>query len=139
MQTMLDDFDWRRIGVEERVTCRLIQANDLDAIPEIVRRQNVGLLLWVFRQPEDLRGICTSLLQVEQAPQRPARACFVAAELASHVPILMEAGAQIVVGQLPSLQQALPRLCAAAPLTSHGCHPLTSGLMARLPWNEQFQ
>ncbi len=97
-----------------------------------------GLVTLAIVDMRDVGVACRLLAKLNRvqirASRRPICVCFVPTTLEESAGLLMEAGAQIVVSQLPSWQQALPSLLRKLPLCYSGSHPLTKGLVDRLPW-----
>lgn len=98
----------------------------------LLNSNTLGLVLWTVQDETQLRGVCESLCHVRE--HSPDTICVVYAEqlhwkLTSS---LIEAGAQLMVRDLPSLQRGLSRAAQAAPRSQRGLHPLTSGLVERL-------
>ena len=54
-----------------------------------------------------------------------------------HAADLLQVGAQIVIHELTSLKQISKQLATRLPVSEHGYHPLTSGLLDRLPWSDR--
>jgi hypothetical protein len=114
---------------------RLLREESIENLPRLHRLQPVGLTLWTLEHAADLPAVCSSLRSISALNQASLRVCFADAVSPKRVSILLEAGAQIVVSQLPSLYKALPRIIQNANFTSRGTHPLTTGLIERLPWS----
>ncbi len=97
-----------------------------------------GMVTLVIVDVRDVGVACRLLSKLKRgasaASTRRICVCFVPTTLEESAGLLMEAGAQIVVSQLPSWQQALPSLLKKVPLCYSGTHPLTKGLVDRLPW-----
>lgn len=96
--------------------------------------RDISLFAIHVGETTELEPACRVLAQLGQIPRRVERLCYLAPELSEWTPILLEAGAQTVVSQLTFLQSVLDRLLARVQLSTKGYHPLTSGLMERLPW-----
>ena len=109
-----------------------------------------GLGVWRIETADQLETVCLELSNsrsafFDDADLKSVCIVFLEPELEDCVPVLLEVGAQIVVTDVPSLYQALkslfPRpsnseISFKVPLSSQGFHPLTSGLIERLPWPE---
>ncbi len=76
------------------------------------------------------------LWQCRQRSQTTLRIAISRTSSREFVALLAEAGAQIVVSEVPSLQRMLPQILERIQLKAAGFHPLTSGLMDRLPWRK---
>ncbi len=105
---------------------------------QLAQRHAVGLITLVVQQPTDVPGVCRILVRMRGRLEQPVCACFVAPELIENVPTMLEAGAQVIASQLAMWQRALPRALTLAPLSKQGFHPLTAGLVDRLPWKDQI-
>lgn len=110
---------------------RMVQPGDvLDISPA------VGLAIWHVTTVEETQPVCDALSGASRQNEAPVRVVYLQPSMADWLPILLEAGAQIVVSQLTFLQDALVRAAHRAPRSRHGFHPLTAGLAQRLPWPE---
>jgi hypothetical protein len=109
---------------------------DLWRIPlrSCLASNGIGLAAWSISDAAEFEAACRSLRVTREAAQPVQRLSLLAPELTELLPILLEAGAQTVVSQLPSLQKELVQLLTHARLSNRGYHPLTSGLLERLPW-----
>lgn len=104
----------------------------------------LGFGLWCMGREADLSPICRNLALQRSLFPNSVRIALCDFEHADCFRILNEAGAQIVARDVPSLQRAIASLLsmqtvgnpAAVPLSDQGFHPLTSGLVGRLPWPE---
>ena len=94
----------------------------------------LGLIAWSIEDIDEFEAGCASLRFARDAAHPVQRLCFLSPSLNSLTPIVLEAGAQSVVSQLPSLHTELSQLLTRVCLSSQGFHPLTSGLLERLPW-----
>jgi len=118
------------------VKVRLNRVDKLEDYGPALAKQPVGLAAWALWSDEALESLCLSLAAARELPHPPLCVCYVAPELAECIAILCEAGAQIVISQLPSLESALAKALPGIRLSNHGFHPLTGGLWERLPWTE---
>lgn len=109
-----------------------LRADDHSHLLQLQAANRLGLVLWTIQDEAQLPHMCQSLCEVRE--RSPETVCVAYAEplhwelLAS----LIQAGAQLVVRDLPSLQRGLPRAIGSAPRSLRGQHPLTSGLVERL-------
>ncbi len=122
--------DW---GKRQSVTTRLTRIADLAEYELVLTRRSVGLAVWALWEAEYAEAVCLSLAAICDQSSPPIRICFVAPEVAEHVGLLTEAGGQVVVSHLHRLPLVLPKILAACQLTERGSHPLTAGLIERLP------
>lgn len=120
----------------QAIKVRLDRVESLDEYGPALAKQPVGLAAWALWGDEALEPLCLSLATARDLPQPPLRVCYVAPELSECLAILCEAGAQIVISQLTSLEAALAKALPGVRLSNHGFHPLTGGLWERLPWSE---
>lgn len=109
-----------------------LRAEDSAHLLQLLNANTLGLVLWTVQDEAQLLYICESLCEVRH--RSPETICVVYAEqlhwkLSSS---LIEAGAQLMVRDVPSLQGGLSRAARAAPRSHRGLHPLTSGLVERL-------
>lgn len=109
-----------------------LRATDPEHLLQLISANTLGMALWNVLDEDQLPQICDSLCEVRT--RSPETICIVYAEqlhwklLASFI----EAGAHLVVRDVPSLQRALPSVVRSAPRSHRGLHPLTSGLVERL-------
>ncbi|MFK7737540.1 MAG: hypothetical protein AB8B50_16010 [Pirellulaceae bacterium] len=104
----------------------------------------LGFSLWCMQEDSDLKPVCRNLALQRNLFPSSVRIAVCDFEHADCLRILNEAGAQIVARDVPSLQRAVTALFetqaesahSAVPLSDQGFHPLTSGLVSRLPWPE---
>ena len=114
-----------------------VQLTRVEHLPDLLNTavaQSSGIVFWAVAEDTPLKEICESLAAVESRADSALRLCYLAPESARNAGLLVEAGAQIVVSQLPRMQTVFRRLLSLAPSTKHGYHPLTHGLVDRLPW-----
>lgn len=99
----------------------------------LVERDAFGLILWTVTDRAGVRPVVETLRQV---PNHCIKVVFAAPSLSSYGGVFNEAGAQIVVTELTSLATHLRTLARKVPRQQSGTHPLTTGLIDRLPWSE---
>ncbi len=121
----------------EAVKVQLVRTENSEELAQIVQRQVTGLVTLIIQQTSEIPAACKSLWRIRGRLDQPVCVCFIAAEMIEHVPLLLESGAQIVVSQLDTWQRALTRVLDRVPLSKQGFHPLTAGLIDRLPWTEE--
>lgn len=128
----------RRMVIEElnaqEVSLELVRSANLDELLLAAERQTCGLVSFVLQDFEDCPAACKSLWRFRNSSSSTIRVVVIAPEMAEQAGLLLEAGAQVVVSQLTSLQNTLSKVVQAAPLSKHGFHPLTSRLVDQLPW-----
>ncbi len=116
------------------VKLQLMQAESAEEAVSMVGRQTTGLISFVVPTVAQLAPTSQALWRMRGRQGQPITACFIDPDQVQHVPLLLESGAQIIVSQLDVWQKSLPRIVLQAPLSKWGVHPLTSGLVDRLPW-----
>ena len=109
-----------------------LRAEDTAHLLQLLHANRLGLALWTMQDEAQLPQICQSLCEVRECS--PETICLVYAEQLHWklLSSLVEAGAQLIVRDVPGLQLRLPRAVACAPRSQRGLHPLTSGLVERL-------
>ncbi len=118
---------------EMAVTLQLQRPANLEELTQLVQRQPTSLVTLKITQQLEIAGACKTFARIRGRIDQPICVAFLDVDLLENVPLLLEAGAQIVVSQLPSWQRSLPNIVSKVPLTRQGSHPLTSGLLDRLP------
>ena len=131
LQTLLSD--WGKI---QSIKSHFTSVDNLAHYESLLGKQHFGLSAWAVRDESPLEQLCLILSAARAHPQSPLQICYLAPELAEHIPLLAEAGAQIVLSQLTSLESTLSRLLPRVALSTMGFHPLTGGLIERLPGTE---
>ena len=116
--------------------CRLevALASSLEQTANLVEQTRCGLLTLVLGADDDFAAMRV-LRRVQIRAPECVRCVYFPELLQLDSVRLREAGAQIVVDQIPLVQSLLPQLLAKAPRRSGGNHPLTIGLIDRLPWS----
>ena len=127
---------WELLGTDDSGS-RLLRATNDEQLNQLARTHALGLALWSVDDDSQLSHVCQSLCALRECS--PETICVVYAELAQKdlLSVLVEAGAQLVAYDVPSLQSALVRIVRVAPRSSGSLHPLTTGLLKQLPWGEQ--
>ena len=95
--------------------------------------QPLSLVLWVVEGDADIPGVCEGLLAVSQRWPAAPRVCYCRQLHAAWYPALVEAGGQVIVGDLGELQRGLPQVLAHTARLARAYHPLTAGIFERLP------
>ncbi len=131
VQTVLRDW-----FLNQAVQLRLVLTDAPDELAIAAGEESLALSLWTLSNSEELGDICDSIDRVRNSRSDTLRICYLRPDFRIYAPIVLEAGAQIAVSELPSLQNALLRLLDHVELSDDGYHPLTSGLLQRLPWPE---
>ncbi len=118
---------------EKAVTLQLLRPASLEELTQLVQRQPTSLITLKISKQLEIAAACKTFARIRGRIDQPICVAFLEVDLLENIPLLLEAGAQIVVSQLPSWQRSLPNIVARAPLTRHNSHPLVSGLLDRLP------
>ena len=119
--------------IPQNVQLVIIEATSAEVAGTLVEQHGAGLLTLVVAE-QDWPGACRALRRVQVRRSRCVRCAYVPASATADALQLLEAGAQIVVDQIPWLQRLLPSIIERAPRKSGGSHPITTGLVDRLPW-----
>lgn len=127
LKSMLDAM----LGEDCRV--EVVLAGSLDQTSALVEQTRCGLMTLVLGAAEEITAMRVLRRVLARSPEC-VRCVYYPELLRLDRLRLQEAGAQIVIEQIPLLQAALPQLLSRAPRRSGGNHPLTSGLVERLPW-----
>lgn len=115
----------------------------LEALNQSVKRGDWNihtgptLIAWHMEGSEEFEAILNSLLAVRKRLPKSIQVVRIAPEWNAYAHFFIEAGAQVVISQLPSLERILPRILDSVPLSSVGSHPILSGIAKRLPWNDE--
>jgi hypothetical protein len=122
------------------VRLEIAEAASAEEAASLAEQQRAGLLTLVLTESDwsgpEWAAACKTLRRVQARRSSCVRCVYVTlAEMTGDLR-LYEAGAQIVVDQIPWLQRLVPRIINRAPRRSGGNHPLTAGLSERLPWLE---
>ncbi len=96
----------------------------------------VGLAIWSVESLDELTDVCEAVAASRERRRNLVAVVRLSPQLNQGVPILAESGAQIVATQVISIQRALRQAVPRISLSHQGYHPLTSGLLQRLPWPE---
>lgn len=116
------------------IHARLVHCETPGHMQQLCSTHHLGIALWIVSVGSELTELCQAIASVQERYPSTVCVCYVATVHADLVSLLVEAGARLIVDDLPTLHRALPRIVAQAPLSAQGHHPLTSGLMSRLPW-----
>ncbi len=119
----------------QKIRLQLDMVKSLDEAVVLASRQQISLLTIVV-EGENTLANAKCLWQVRARSPATLRMVLSRNSTPEFVALLLEAGAQIVVHDIPSLQRLLPRIVERSPMKSLGFHPLTSGLAERLPWRD---
>ncbi len=127
LKSMLDSLLDRDCRVE------VVLAGSLELAVGLVEQTRCGLLTLVLGATDELPAMRV-LRRVQTRVPECVRCVYFPELLQLDALRLQEAGAQIVVEQIPLLQAAVPRLLQRVPRRTGGNHPLTAGLIDRIPW-----
>lgn len=129
LKSMLDGMLDRDCRVE------VVLASSLEQTTTLVEQTRCGLMTLVLGAGDELPAL--RVLRRAQTRTPECVRCVYFPELLQLDRLrLQEAGAQIVIEQIPLLQTILPQLLQRAPRRTGGNHPLTTGLIDRLPWGD---
>ena len=127
LRSMLKDALARQ-GVQLEIT----EATSAEVAGTLVEQQRAGLLTLVLAEA-DWAGACKALRRVQLRRSRCVRCVYVPSPELAGDPRLLEAGAQIVVDQIPWLQRLVPNIIEHSPRKQGGRLlrlPLLAGLCA---------
>lgn len=127
LKSMLDQMLDRDCRVE------IVLAGTLDQTVSLVEQTRCGLMTLVLGAGDELPAMRV-LRRIQVRAPECVRCVYYPELLQLDRLRLQEAGAQIVIEQIPLLQALLPQLLMRAPRRTGGNHPLTAGLIDRLPW-----
>lgn len=96
--------------------------------------QQVGLELWCVDEESRLSTVLAALPNQRRQYPKAVQLVYLVGSLASYRPQLLESGAHWVSLELSELPEVLDKIFCKLNLSSKGTHPLTSGLMEKLPW-----
>ena len=120
----------------EGTRSRLLRAASDGQLNQLAMTHTLGLALWCVDDDSQLPQVCQTLCAVRECAPETICVVYVELERKDLLPVLVEAGAQLVVCDVPSLQSALARVVRVAPRSSGSLHPLTTGLLEQLPWGQ---
>jgi hypothetical protein len=115
------------------VRLEVLPAQNWEEVPVLVEQHRAGLLTLVV-DGEHLAAACRALLRVRARRPDCVRLVYAPQALVREDCSLAEAGAQIVVSDIPCLQRLVPTFAPRLAMQYGGYHPLTAGLLQRLPW-----
>jgi hypothetical protein len=95
---------------------------------------SIGLFVWAIHEPAQFTVTLSALLQARKQNSPALLFVFLAPELLQYRLALIEAGAHIVVHEISQVPSVLSKCSGNLTLSREGVHPITSGLVARLPW-----
>ncbi|GAB5403131.1 MAG: hypothetical protein Aurels2KO_13620 [Aureliella sp.] len=93
-----------------------------------------SLYLWACYENRAVEQVCQGIAHVSEKDRKALRVCYLSPELASRASIFVESGAQMVAAELPFLSSSLLSMARRSRVFRDGNHPLTTGLLKRLPW-----
>jgi hypothetical protein len=131
----------------QAIRARMLRGDSPEQLEQLAAQRTLGLAAWVLIAStddpagpqvtiEEVAAVCQAVVALRGKHPRTICVGVLNPLSSQHFGMLVAAGMQLVVSDLPSLHRALPRLVVQAPLSSQGYHPLTSGLASRLPWSE---
>ena len=117
----------------EQVQLDIIEATSAEVAGTLAEQHRAGLLTIVLAE-QDWPGACRALRRVQLRRAQCLRCVYLPGTPPLDKLLLLEAGAQFVVDRIPWLQRLVPSIIDRAPRKTGGSHPITSGLVERLPW-----
>ena len=117
----------------QQVQLEIIEATSAEVAGTLVEQHRAGLFTLVLSDP-DAPGACKSLRRVQLRRPQCLRCVYTNDSVSLSRFLLLEAGAQFVVDRIPWLQRLVPTIIQRAPRKAGGSHPVTVGLIDRLPW-----
>lgn len=120
---------------ERNVRLEILEASSVEEAGRLSEQLRAGLLTLVLAE-DDLAGACKALRRVQARQRSCVRCVYVTQPEFVLDGRLLEAGAQIVIDQIPWMQRIVPRMVEQAPRRPGGNHPITMGLVDRLPWRD---
>lgn len=109
-----------------------LRAEDPAHLLQLLNSNTLGLALWTVQDEAQLPHTCESLCEVQERSPETIRVVYAEQLHWKLSSSLIEAGAQLLVRDVPSLQRGLASAIRFAPRSHRGLHPLTSGLVERL-------
>lgn len=95
----------------------------------------LGLAVWSVTNQSQVTATCGALESQRRNYPQVFLLVFLANELAESCGLMIEAGANFVVLHIWQLQTVLAKVLDRLRVCHEGHHPLTSGLLNRLPWS----
>ncbi len=126
-----------RLLTERQILARMLRVDSPSQFPQIASLQPLALAVWVFQDESQLSESLSAIAAIRERSSESVCLCM-AGSLPSDIDALLaEAGAQLVLRDVAALPPVLSRMALHAPLSNQGLHPLTTGLVARLPWGDR--
>ncbi len=120
----------------ERIRPMLTRTSGPEELIPHLTNQLFSMALWVVRHEVDFPPVCRAILTARKLRKDTVCVAFIDSTDLAGEPILIEAGAHMVLRSIAALQLALPKILSVAPHSPHAFHPLTRGLLQRLPWTD---
>ncbi len=95
---------------------------------------NVGLVVCAILEPQHFSTAIAAILQARKQNSRAMLLVFLIPELLQYRSALIEAGAHLVITEVHQIPAVLSKCAGDLILSREGMHPITSGLVSRLPW-----
>jgi hypothetical protein len=95
----------------------------------------LGLAVWSVTDQSEVAATCIALENQRRQHPQVFLLVFLASEFAEYRGQMIEAGANYVVLHICQLQTVLVKVLNRLRVCHEGHHPLTSGLLNRLPWS----
>lgn len=101
---------------------------------QLTGTSNLGLIVWAIHEPSQAATTIHAILQSRKQNSPALLIVFLAPELLQFRSALIESGSHLVVHELSQIPKVLSSCLDNLPLSREGVHPITSGLVGRLPW-----
>lgn len=121
----------------QAIKVQLMRAVTAEDVTQIAQRQVTGLVTLVVHQASEVPAACKTFWRLRGRVGQPICVCLIAPDMIEQVALLLESGAQVVVSQLNVWQRTLPRVLSRVQFSNQGFHPITAGLVDRLPWSPE--
>lgn len=120
----LDQWSQQNSTKHQRVA--LDQANE-----QIV----LGLSIWSVEEISQLVATLSALINQRKRSPKTFQLLYITTELTEFREAVLEAGGHLVVHEISQLAKAVEKTLPSYHLSQAGVHPLTVGLISKLPWD----
>ena len=108
-----------------------VQLQQQTADSKVTGQQPLGLSVWAAWEFTEVDSICQSMMRLGKAQSQAVKLVVVSESCVESSSRLVQAGAQLVVHPLSSLERALMVIAGKIPVVYQSNHPLTQGIMQR--------
>lgn len=105
------------------------------SLQQLANQSGLGLSAYAIYESSQLTETIQGIMQTCRQYPHAFQLVFLQPELIEARLALVEAGAQSVVHQISSIARVLEKCLPSMSLSHEGLHPITTGLVARLPWS----